>query len=444
MSSADTIFALATPPGKSGVAVLRLSGSQARQAVLALTRKEAFKAREAAYVAFYRPDGVVLDRGLALYFPGPKSFTGEDVVECHIHGGLAVIREFLGVLAEMPGLRYAEAGEFTRRAYGNGKMDLLEAEGLADLIDAETGEQKTQAARQMHGELSRYYEEVRGRMVRVLAHLEAYIDFPDEEIPASVLSGLADETTQLQASIRAAMDDKGRGERLRDGISVVIVGAPNVGKSSLLNALAKRDVAIVSQKAGTTRDMIEVHLDIKGYPVVLVDTAGIRESDEEIELEGIRRALRRADDADIRLVVFDACSWPLIETEFLPLLDAGSIVVVNKRDMVAADPVAVEGAGMPIAVSTRTGQGLEALLHALELRVMEQFSGGPAPFITRGRHRQLLGEALKYLDNSLKPLPLELRCEELRLAAGAVGKITGVIQVDDVLDVIFRSFCIGK
>ena len=442
MSSADTIFALATPPGKSGVAIIRISGAAASQVLFKLTSRKEFTERVVTFVTFLTPAGAVIDKGLAVLFPGPRSFTGEDVVECHIHGGLAVIREFLSVLAAMPGLRYAEAGEFTRRAFTHGKMDLLEAEGLADLIDAETGEQKTQAARQMAGELSRYYQEVRGKMVRVLAHLEAYIDFPDEEIPESVLSGLADETQALQASVRAAMDDKGRGERLRDGISVVILGAPNVGKSSLLNALARRDVAIVSAKAGTTRDMIEVHLDIQGYPVVLVDTAGIRESDEEIELEGIRRALMRADEADIRIKVFDASNWPPNEADFLA--DAQAIAVVNKRDVMMHAPEAVVGWERPLAISTRTGEGLEMLLKMIEQRVVQLFSEGAAPFITRGRHRQLLGEVLKCLDNSLIPLPLELRCEELRRAALAVGKITGVIQVDDVLDVIFSSFCIGK
>lgn len=443
MSSADTIFALATPPGKSGVAVVRLSGPQARQALFKITKRREFGTREATYVTFYA-EAREVDKGLAIVFAGPKSFTGEDVVECHIHGGMAVIREFLSVLAALPGLRHAEAGEFTRRAFGNAKMDLLEAEGLADLIDAETGEQKRQAARQMRGELSRYYDSVRTGMVQVLAHLEAYIDFPDEEIPEGVLLGLADETRAVQGRIAEAMDDKGRGERLRDGISVVIVGAPNVGKSSLLNAIAKRDVAIVSHKAGTTRDMIEVHLDMQGYPVVLVDTAGIRESDEEIELEGIRRALKRADDSDIRVVVFDDSNWPPHETDFLPMLDERSIVVVNKRDVMMGEPMVVPGLAEPIAISVKSGQGVEDLLGVIEGRVVALFSGGEAPFITRGRHRQLLGEALKYLENSLKPLPLELRCEELRRAALAVGKITGVIQVDDVLDVIFSSFCIGK
>ncbi len=443
MSSADSIFALATAPGKSGVAVIRISGPLALRALNQLTGKESFAPREAKFARFSGPEGLI-DKGLALYFPGPRSFTGEDVAECHIHGGLAVIREFLGVLAGMPGLRYAEPGEFTRRAFTHGKMDLLEAEGLADLIEAETGEQKTQAARQMAGELSRYYAEVRGRMVKVLAHLEAYIDFPDEEIPEAVLDGLAAETRALQASIGRAMDDKGRGERLREGISVVILGEPNVGKSSLMNVLAKREVAIVSHKAGTTRDMIEVHLDMKGFPVVLVDTAGIRESDEEIELEGIRRALKRSDEADIRLMVFDAYNWPPRETGILPLGGADVMVVVNKRDVMEGEPVTVEGWPAPVAVSTRSGQGLDRLLEALEGRVVGLFSGGTAPFITRGRHRQLLHESLKYLNNSLLPLPLELRCEELRRAALAVGKITGVIQVDDVLDVIFSSFCIGK
>lgn len=439
MSSADTIFALATPPGKSGVAVVRLSGPQTLAALRGLCRKEAFTPRMAHYATFYDAGGQILDTGLALWFAGPKSFTGEDVAECHIHGGLAVIRGFLAALEALPGLRHAEPGEFTRRAFANGKMDLLEAEGLADLIEAETAEQKTQAARQMAGELSRYYEDVRGRMVRLLAHLEAYIDFPDEEIPESVLEGLEAETRAVQVSIRVAMDDRGRGERLRDGISVVITGAPNVGKSSLMNVLARREVAIVSQKAGTTRDMIEVHLDMKGYPVVLVDTAGIRDSEEEIELEGIRRALRRADEADVRVRVFDAYNWPPNETDF----SAADIVVVNKRDVMHAEPVGVAGVEV-VALSVKTGQGVDALVAAIEERVVALFSGGAAPFITRARHRQLLGEALKYLENSLKPLPLELRCEELRLAAGAVGKITGVIQVDDVLDVIFRTFCIGK
>lgn len=435
MSSADTIYALATPPGRSGVAVIRLSGPRARGVLQQLTGLADIMPRKTHYAAFTAPKtGQVVDRGLALYFPAPASFTGEDVAECHIHGGPAVIKAFLALLGGM-GLRYAEPGEFTRRAFVNGKMDLLEAEGLADLIEAETLQQKSQAERQMAGELSAYYTRLRTQMVATLAHLEAYIDFPDEEIPESVLAGLDAEVRGVMAAIGEALEGAARGERLREGLSIVILGAPNVGKSSLLNALAKRDVAIVSPVAGTTRDAIELHMDIAGYPVVIVDTAGLRESEDIIEQEGVRRALARAEQADIRLLVFEAANWPQ------PLGDwpkGRQLVVANKADTA---PGRVEGA---IAISARTGQGIDALLAALTEAVTGFFSGGQAPMITRARHRSLLLEALNYLEKSLNPLPLELKCEELRLAARAVGKITGVIQVDDVLDVIFSQFCIGK
>ncbi|NBO18769.1 MAG: tRNA uridine-5-carboxymethylaminomethyl(34) synthesis GTPase MnmE [Proteobacteria bacterium] len=437
MSSADTIYALATPPGKSGVAVVRVSGPRARQVLVDLTGL-APEPRKTHYAAFTAPKtGQVIDRGLALYFAAPASFTGEEVAECHIHGGMAVIKSFLAVLAEQ-GLRYAEPGEFTRRAFLNGKMDLLEAEGLADLIEAETVQQKSQAERQMAGELSQYYTRLRTQMVAALAHLEAYIDFPDEDIPESVLTGLHDEVRGVMAAIGEALAGAARGERLREGLSIVILGAPNVGKSSLLNALARRDAAIVSPLAGTTRDLIEVPMDIAGYPAVVVDTAGIRESSELIEQEGIRRALARAEQADIRICVFDAQDWPQALPAWQREQGERTLLVVNKCDTRATP---VEGA---IGVSVKTGQGMEVLLEAITQQVVAFFGGGGAPMITRARHRAQLLEALKYLENSLKPLPLELTCEELRLAAGAVGKITGVIQVDDVLDVIFSQFCIGK
>ena len=267
--------------------------------------------------------GEIIDKGLAMYFPAPHSFTGEDVVELHIHGSLAVIRELLEVLSSMDGLRHAEPGEFSRRAFINNKMDLMEAEGLADLIDAETATQKTQAMRQFEGEMSGYYEKLRERIIHSLAHLEAYIDFPDEEIPDSVLTELTGEIQSLQSLIAAALGDRHRGERLRDGISVVILGAPNAGKSSLLNALSKKDAAIVSARAGTTRDLIEVHLDIAGFPAVLVDTAGIRDTADDIEEEGVRRALARAEAADIKMVLFDArCVYPQLDPQkSLSLMD---------------------------------------------------------------------------------------------------------------------------
>ena len=445
MSSTDTIFALATPPGKSGVAVLRLSGARSLEALTQLTRLQNITPRHVNYVTFHDPlNWEIIDSGLAIYFKAPHSFTGEDVVELHIHGSIASIKQMLSTLGKMPGLRPAEAGEFTRRAFMGGKMDLLEAEGLADLIDASTTEQKSQAMRQMQGELSGFYDELRTRIVRALALLEAYIDFPDEDIPDSVLTDLNSEIQTIQNLINESLDDGRAGERLRDGIDVVIVGAPNAGKSSLLNLIAKRDAAIVSHKAGTTRDIIEIHLDISGYPVTLVDTAGLRESDEEIEAEGIKRAMKRAGDADIKLVVFDGSQLPQVDSTSLSLLDSNSILLVNKCDIATSKEWTASTPVKPLFISASTGQGVNALFAELESRISGFFSQHEAPFITRARHRSLLEESHNYLLNSTANLPLELKCEELRCAAQAVGKITGKIQVDDVLDVIFSSFCIGK
>jgi len=439
MSSADTIFALATPPGKSGVSVLRLSGSHALAALKQLTRLTDITPRHAHFVSFHDPESkLIIDRGLGLYFQAPHSFTSEDVVELQLHGSLAVIRQMLGILGAMDGLRPAEPGEFTRRAFINGKMDLMEAEGLADLIDAETTEQKSQAMRQMQGELSVFYEDLRTRIIKSLAHLEAYIDFPDEEIPDAVLAQLEDEIVSLQTIIREGLHDNNRGERLRDGINVVILGAPNAGKSSLLNTLARRDAAIVSHKAGTTRDAIEIHMDICGYPVVLVDTAGLRDSDEDIEAEGIRRARARAEAADIKLVLFDGSKWPEMDEASRGLIDEKSITLVTKCD------TAKHADTGELRISTKTGEGIEELLKTLEGRIVGFFGCGQAPFITRNRHRAQLIQAFDYLEKSKYQPALELKCEELRLAAQAVGKITGKIQVDDVLDVVFSSFCIGK
>jgi len=464
MSSAETIYALATPPGKSGVAVLRLSGPRALAALKSLSSLQAVTPRHAYVVTFRHPQTQeVIDKGLALYFPAPRSFTGEDVVECHMHGSLAVISEMLAGVSAIEGLRSAEPGEFTRRAFIQGKMDLIEAEGLADLIEAETSRQKSQALRQMQGNLSGFYERLRSGIIGALAHLEAYIDFPDEEIPESVLAALDKDIEALQVDIQAALQDRQRGERLRDGISVVILGAPNAGKSSLLNLVARREVAIVSHKAGTTRDAIEIHLDIHGFPVIMVDTAGLRDSDEDIEVEGIRRALARAQSADIKLVLFDGAGWPHRDSASLALCDAQTLTIVTKSDLIASNPAGHETAAPDshpdgqypaqslcasqdniLFISVKTGEGMDRLLAALEERVIGFFSGESAPLITRARHRALLLDALKYLNKSLAPLPLELKCEELRQATQAVGKITGKIQVDDVLDVIFRSFCIGK
>lgn len=430
--SSDTIYALATPPGKSGVAVIRLSGPQALRALQSLSGLAEVTPRHAHYVTF--SDGEPIDRGLALYFQAPHSFTGEEIVECQLHGGMAVIRQMLAALGRM-GLRPAEAGEFTRRAFLNGKMDLLETEGLADLIDAQTPQQQRQALRQMQGDLSGAYETLRTGIIECLALLEAYIDFPDEEIPESVLDALRASIMRLQGHIAAMLDDGRRGERLRDGLNVVILGAPNAGKSSLLNAIARREAAIVSHTPGTTRDLIEIHAELAGYPVVFVDTAGLRDGADAIEAEGIRRALQRAESAYLKLVLFDGTAEP--DAASLALLDADAMAVMTKADR------APHRQDMP-AISTKTGQGVEQLLGLIESRIVAYYCGHEAPVITRERHRAHLAEALKSLEKSMDRPELELACEELRQASLAVGKITGKIQVDDVLDVIFSRFCIGK
>ena len=442
MSTTDTIFALATPLAKSGVAIIRISGNQALPALQRLTGRTNWQPNLATYVAFSRIKNheprTTIDSGLALFFAAPKSFTGEDTAELHLHGSIAVIRETLTVLSEMPGLRPAERGEFTRRAFLNGKMDLLEAEGLADLIDAETTLQKSQSLRQMAGGMSRYYEGLRTRILASLAHLEAYIDFPDEDIPETVLGNLKGDVKAIEATIGAVLADGKRGERLREGFSIIILGAPNAGKSSLLNTLAGRDAAIVSHRAGTTRDMIEVHMDIGGFPVVLVDTAGLRETTDDIEEEGVKRAMDRAATSDLTLIVFDA-SQPMDEAS-RGLINDNSLIIINKIDLSSASINRVEG----LAISTKTGQGIDNLLTAIEQKISVSFGHTDAPLITRNRHRALLSQALSQLQSIAWQEPLEISCEKLRQAASAIGKITGKITADEILGVIFSEFCIGK
>lgn len=441
MSSTETIYALATPPGRSGVAVIRLSGSGSQAVAASLGVESGLEPRKAALVTLRDPFAErIVDQALALYFPAPHSFTGEDIIELHVHGSMAVIRHLFDIFSQMQGVRLAHAGEFSRRAFMNGKLDLLEAEGLADLIDSETIEQKAQALKQLYGKSSAFYEMLRTNMISVLAQLEAYIDFPDEDIPEAVLQGLQDETRSLISAIEATVADDKRGERLRDGLSIVILGAPNAGKSSLLNMLANRDAAIVSDTPGTTRDVIEVHLDIKGYPVVLIDTAGIREQGDAIEAEGMRRALARAESADITLILRDVQDMPAALFTGIELRNP--LYVHNKIDLV--QDIAADVVSGAVMLSTKTCQGAEELMQAIENKVENIFYAQEAPLITRSRHREQLIYALEYLKRSLIPLPLELHCEELRQASLAIGKITGKIDVDELLDVIFSRFCIGK
>ncbi len=397
--------------------------------------------------------GEVLDYGLVLWFPAPASFSGEDVAELHMHGGRAVVTAMLTALARMPGLRPAEPGEFSRRAFLNGRLDLTAAEGLADLVAADTVAQQRQALRQMGGALGRLCESWREHLVRLLAHLEAVIDFPDEHLPQDIEVKIRAEVVELTEAIRAHLDDNQRGERIREGIHIVLVGAPNVGKSSLLNCLAGRDAAIVAATAGTTRDVIEVHMDLGGYPIVLVDTAGVRTATEAIEAEGVRRALAQVKAADLKLVILDGEMWPAVDRESMALIDDNALIVLNKVDLLAAPASCIKLEGHPIvAVSALQGTGLPELERRMQCEIKQRWGSEEKaaaiteqPVLTRVRHRAALQSCLEALER----IPIaahqpELAAEDLRLAARALGQISGCITVDEVLDVIFRDFCIGK
>jgi tRNA modification GTPase len=380
--------------------------------------------------------GETLDDGLALWFPGPRSATGEDVAEFHLHGSRATLAAIMEALRGL-GLRLAEPGEFTRRAFDNGKLDLLQAEAIADLVAAETDAQRRQAVRQLDGALGGLYRGWSSRLTRILAHLEAAIDFPDEDLPPETEAEIAGEAAALAAAIERHLADGHRGERLRDGIAVAIVGPPNAGKSSLLNAIARREAAITSPLPGTTRDIVEVAIDLAGYPVMLADTAGLRDSDDPVEREGLRRALARAETAELRLFVYDArCPADAAPAARWPGPD--TLLVANKTDVTGRS-----GHGAAIPVSALTGEGIDALLATLVARVAENYRV-EAPVLTRARHRAALEEAAAALRRALVADLAELRAEDFRLALRRLGRITGTVDVEDLLDVIFRDFCIGK
>jgi tRNA modification GTPase len=438
-----TIYALSSGHGKAGVAVIRMSGPDAG-GVLAALAGAIPPARAATLRTLREPrTGAILDHSLIIWFPAPASFTGEDVAELQVHGGRAVIEAVLRALGAMDGLRPAEPGEFARRAFENGKLDLTEAEGLADLIDAETEAQRQQALRQSSGALRAVYDGWRLRLVGALAAIEAELDFSDEgDVPDAVAARSRALVGALRDEIAAHLADKRGGEILRDGLHVVIAGPPNAGKSSLMNALARRDVAIVSEQAGTTRDVIEVRLDLGGFPVILTDTAGIREAAGAVEQEGIRRALERARNADLVLWLRDATDPGSAAPETLRAEGAPRLIeVVNKVDLA---PASLGGGVLPLSV--KTSEGLDSLIARLAEAVREAADVGESPAITRARHRRELERGAAALGRFLAGDfgELELRAEDLRQAATALGRLTGRVDVEDILDRIFSEFCIGK
>jgi tRNA modification GTPase len=444
MSPADTIVAPASGVGLAAIAVIRVSGANTR-AVLDALCGGAPPPRHASLRAIGLAGAPLIDRGLVLWFEGPSSFTGEDMAELHVHGGRAVIGAAIDAVLTLPGTRLAEPGEFARRAFENGKLDLTEVEGLADLINAETEAQRRQALAQAEGSLRALYENWRAELVRAQALIEAGLDFADEgDVIADVAAKADPIVGELRAAIMRHLSEKS-GERLRDGFNVVIAGAPNAGKSSLLNALAKRDAAIVSEEAGTTRDVIEVHLDLGGVPVMLIDTAGLREAEGKVEAEGIRRALARAGDADLVLWIVDATApeWNLprgIASRKTGEGGAAAVTVLNKIDLAPG-----EGAGRDaLRVSAKTGEGIEQLVDMLADEAAVG-AGAGAPVLTRARHRVELEAAhaalARYGDRASAP---ELKAEELRIAGHHLGRLTGRIDVEEVLGAIFAEFCIGK
>jgi tRNA modification GTPase len=445
---ADTIFACATAPGRAGIAVIRISGPRVPEVLRALS-VEGLSPRRLTRAHICDPQGrELIDDGLAVLFPAPHSYTGEAMAEFQVHGSRAVIAALIEILGRQPGLRLAEPGEFTRRAFENGKLDLTEAEAVADLVDAETSAQRRQALRQLSGELQVLYEGWRGRLLRALAHVEAAIDFPEEDLPPAIGRAVMDTVQALIAEISAHLADNRRGERLRDGLSIAILGPPNAGKSSLLNALARREAAITAASAGTTRDVIEVHLDLGGYPAIVADTAGLREAGDAIEAEGVRRARARAAEADLKLMVLDATRPEEANPALRALIDADTLVVANKIDLTGSEDAAgwadALSAGPALRLSVKTGSGLDLLLTRLTAELARRFDTTGAPLITRARHRAALEDclaALRRYDAAALP---ELAAEDLRLAARALGRITGRVDVEDLLDIIFRDFCIGK
>lgn len=449
MTTADTIFAPASGHGRAALMVIRISGTAAFDVCRRLTRRPPPEPRRATLRRLYATDGNgLLDRALVIWFQSPGSFTGEDVLELHLHGGRGVLVAIIEELSVIPGLRPAEAGEFARRAFLNGRLDLTVVEGIADLISAETRAQVRQASRVMDGELRELYDGWRESLLRIQSRIEAEIDFAaEEDVPEDALDEVRPEIVRLVDGIRDHLADGRRGEQLREGFVVALVGPPNAGKSSLLNRLAQRDVAIVTSEPGTTRDVLEVALDLGGYPVSILDTAGLREAGSEAEAEGVRRALQRADAADLCLLILDGERWPDVAPLSRSLLEGRTWVVVNKADLgrISADPRIADRDAL--AISCLTGAGVGRLVSRLTEAAADALGGATVPVPTRSRHRAGLEQAAEALDHALRHAPspdLALVAEDVRMAGQALGRLTGRIHVDDVLDRIFSEFCIGK
>ncbi|NRA73478.1 MAG: tRNA uridine-5-carboxymethylaminomethyl(34) synthesis GTPase MnmE [Rickettsiales bacterium] len=441
----DTIYAPASSPQKSGIIVVRVSGDKVSKVITKLKIPH-LKPRYATIANIYHPKKQnLIDNCIAIYYKAPHSFTGEDTLELNIHGGKVVLRDLLDALSSISGLRFAEPGEFSMRALFNGKLDLTQVEGLADLINADTSEQHKLALKQLSGSLSKIYDDWRNQLLKIMGLIEAHIDFPEEDIPDDLIEKAENAIKKLSLDINNYLQDNNVGEKLRDGLYIALIGETNVGKSSLINKLSKRDVAIVSNIAGTTRDVIEVSLEIEGYPVTIADTAGIRESTEVIENEGIKRSLTRAKQADCKLIMLDITKESQPQS-IIDLIDSNSIVLGNKVDLLESNSIKNALTEYnPLFISIKTGEGFEELINSLS-GFVEQFfySGQSTPVITRQRHRNLLMQCSECLERFSINQGIEFAAEDLRLAASYISQITDRIDADSILGEIFSNFCIGK
>jgi tRNA modification GTPase len=442
-----TIFALSTGPGISGIAVIRISGTEASTVVKHLTNKEIPKPRIATLRKINNINtSELIDEGIIIWFPGPHSYTGEDMAEIHVHGGKAVIEAIHNSISKVKNCRLAEPGEFTKLAFQNGKINLLKAESIADLISAETEIQREQAIKIMNGKSADQFNYLREKLLKTLSHIEAKIDFPDEDLPNDILKDIKKNTEEVKKTIEKILDDQKVGERIREGFKIAILGPTNAGKSSLLNNLSNRDVAIVSEIAGTTRDVVEAHLNIDGYPVIVSDTAGIRESKNEIEKKGIKLSLSRADEADLKLVVVDAKN-PYINDVLKGLLDQNAILVLNKSDLLDGEIEPEIKKLNYVLISIKDNLNMDELISKIKNNLKNKFITSDDILITRERHRKHLEQCLEYLKNFNKKNEthnFDKAAEDLRLATRHLGMIVGKVDVEEILGSIFNDFCIGK
>jgi len=442
-----TIYALSSGPGVSGIAVIRVSGKNTAEVIKRLTASELPRPRVATLKKFNKNGGKeLIDEGVIIWFPAPNSYTGEDLAEFHVHGSRAVINAMHFSISRIKNCRLAEPGEFTKRAFQNGRVNLLKAESIADLISSETEIQRKQALKIMSGKSSDKFNLWREKLLKILSHIEAKIDFPEEDLPKNIIADIQKISKNVLIEIKKTLNDQKVGERIREGFKIAIVGPPNSGKSSLLNYLSKRDVAIVSEIAGTTRDVIETHLNLDGYPVIVSDTAGIRSSKNEIEKKGIKIALNRAEDADLKLVIVSAKNVDFSGV-LKGLLAKNAILVVNKSDLIKGKLNNKFKKFEHILISIKKDSNLNKLIKKIKSKLKNKFTTTEDILITRERHRQNLNNCVKHLEKFQKKKSaqdFDKAAEDLRLATRHLGMIVGKVDVEELLGSIFNDFCIGK